>query len=128
LGVRLADLMDPAPVPPGRLLRRSDRPQLEASHGTTKWFITQPPLGHVEMYVAELRPGGSTGPAQYQHGDSEEVLLVLAGQVRLELEDETYVLSAGDSIEYLSSTPHRLSNPGPEAAEVVWVNSPPTPD
>jgi transcriptional regulator with XRE-family HTH domain len=128
LGVRLSDLVDAGPVPTGRLLRRADRPQLSAAYGTTKWFITQPPLRHVEMYVAQIEPGGSTGPDQYRHGDAEEVLLVLSGCVRVELGDETYTLGEGDSIEYLSSTPHRVASAGDGPAEVVWLNSPPTPD
>lgn len=128
LGVRLSDLVEPVPVSTARLLRRADRPQLSAAFGTTKWFITQPPLEHVEVYVAELEPEGSTGPAQYHHGDSEEVLLVLHGTVRLELGEEVFTLGEGDSIEYRSSTPHRVANAGEGRAELVWVNSPPTPD
>ena len=128
LGVRLSDLLEPAEPTSGRLLRKKDRPELSAAHGTTKWFITQPPLGHVEMYVAQILPGGSTGPDQYTHGDSQEVLLVTRGRVELQLGDETYTLGAGDSIEYLSSTPHRVRNAGERTAELVWVNSPPTPE
>jgi transcriptional regulator with XRE-family HTH domain len=128
LGVRLSDLVEAGPLPTGRLLRRADRPQLSAAFGTTKWFITQPPLRHVEVYVAEIEPGGSTGPDQYQHGDSEEILLVLRGNVVLDLADQTYDLATGDSIEYRSSTPHRVANHNAEVAELIWLNSPPTPD
>jgi transcriptional regulator with XRE-family HTH domain len=128
LGVRLSDLVEAGPIPTGRLLRHADRPQLSAAFGTTKWFITQPPLRHVEVYVAEMEPGGSTGPEQYQHGDSEEVVLVLRGSVVIELADQTYDLGAGDSIEYQSSTPHRVANHGDVIAELVWLNSPPTPE
>ena len=60
-GCGFSDLVEAGPMPTGRLLRRADRPQLSAAFGTTKWFITQPPLRHVEVHVAEVEPGGSTG-------------------------------------------------------------------
>jgi mannose-6-phosphate isomerase-like protein (cupin superfamily) len=74
-----------------------------------------------------MDPGGSTGPTQYRHGDSEEVLLVLRGRVRVELAEEVHLLATGDSIVFASSTPHRVANEGDGEAELVWVNSPPTP-
>ncbi|MRX42730.1 cupin domain-containing protein [Agromyces sp. Q22] len=93
-----------------------------------KWFLTEPPHGHVEMYAVTIEPGGSTGPRQYRHGDSEEVILVTRGHVHVELGDEAYELGTGDSIVFASSTPHRVANTADEGAELVWVNSPPTPE
>jgi mannose-6-phosphate isomerase-like protein (cupin superfamily) len=52
--------------------------------------------------------------------------VVLAGVVSLQLGTEVFELGAGDSIDYRSSTPHRLSNIGGEAAEVMWIISPPS--
>ena len=66
------------------------------------------------------------GDEPYTHGDSEELLLVLAGRVHLQLDSELLDLSTGDSVNYRSSTPHRVSNPGDEAAEVLFVISPPS--
>ena len=39
---------------------------------------------------------------------------------------EVFELSTGDSIDYRSSTPHRLVNIGSDAAEVMWIISPPS--
>ena len=36
------------------------------------------------------------------------------------------LVAAGDSVHYQSSTPHRVSNPGNETAEVMFVISPPS--
>ena len=65
-----------------------------------KWFLTEPPHGHVEMYAVTIEPGGSTGPRQYRHGDFEEVILVTGGAVRVELEDEVYDLSTALELDW----------------------------
>jgi hypothetical protein len=46
--------------------------------------------------------------------------------VRLELGGDLLELSSGDSIDYRSSTPHRIVNTGEERAEVMWIISPPS--
>ena len=76
--------------------------------------------------AAEFAPGGSTGDEPYTHGDSEELLLVVSGRVHVQLGTEVYDLRTGDSVHYRSSTPHRVSNPGDESAEVLFVISPPS--
>ncbi|WP_430646142.1 helix-turn-helix domain-containing protein [Agromyces sp. GXS1127] len=128
LGVSLGDLVAPGPVPAGRVVRAGSRRRLSASDGMVKWFLTEPPHGHVEMYAVTIEPGGSTGPRQYRHGDAEEVILVTVGSVTVELDDEVYRLAEGDSVVFRSSTPHRVSNAAGVVAELVWVNSPPTPE
>ena len=128
LGVSLADLVDSEARPANTVLRKEDRPMLPSSGGARKFVITQPPLRHVEVYVTEFEPGGSTGSAPYVHGDAQEVLLVLRGDVTLQLDEQELHLRPGDSIEYLSSTPHRLVNDGDTEAEILWITSPPTPD
>lgn len=128
LGISLADLFDDTRTAPTQLLRKQDRPQLPMQEGTRKYAITRAPLQHLEVYAAEFDPGCSTGDEAYVHGDSQEILLVLAGAVTLWLGRDAYELRAGDSIEYRSSVPHRISNPGDVMAEVLWITSPPTPD
>ena len=126
LGVTVADLFEPGGPPQPRVLRRDERPSLAFGTLGRKLLLTQRPLQHLEVFVGELDPGGSTGGEPYTHGDSEELLLVLAGRVHLQLGSELLDLSQGDSVNYRSSTPHRVSNPGDEAAEVLFVISPPS--
>jgi transcriptional regulator with XRE-family HTH domain len=128
LGVSVADLFDAAPRARHQVLRREDRPEVGVADGSKKFMIAQPPLQHLEIYTGEFGPGGSTGDAQYIHGDAQEFLLVISGEVHLELDDERHTLRTGDSIEYATSTPHRLVNSETGPAEVLWVISPPTPD
>jgi len=127
LGVNVADLFEPngSPSRP-RVLRRESRPTLTFGTLGRKFMLTPRPLEHLQVIVGELEEDGSTGDEPYTHGDSEELLVVLAGTVHLQLGTEVFELRTGDSIDYRSSTPHRLTNPGDETAEVMWIISPPS--
>ncbi|WP_214414542.1 helix-turn-helix domain-containing protein [Sphaerisporangium fuscum] len=131
LGLTVADLFSEGDVVEHRIVRRSDRPELPTRPGTRKYLISQRPLQNLEMYGGEFDPGASTGDEPYSHGESQEILLVLRGRATLWIgppESATrYELEAGDSIEYRTSTPHRVVNEGAEPLEVLWVISPPTP-
>jgi transcriptional regulator with XRE-family HTH domain len=126
LGVSVADLFEPDGPPRPRVLRKDQRPSLAFGVLGRKLLLTPQPLQHLEVFVGELDPGGSTGPEPYAHGDSEELFVVIAGAVQLELGGDLHDLEAGDSIDYRSSTPHRITNVGEERAEVMWIISPPS--
>ena len=126
LGVPVADLLDSNPTHSNGVLRAEQRPSTPLSSGSEKFVISQPPVKNVEIYVGRFEPGGATGNDPYVHGNAQEFLLVLAGSIVLELGDSSYAMSKDDSIEYLSSVPHRVSNAGATVAEVIWITSPPT--
>ena len=126
LGVSMADLFEPGGPPRPRVLRRDERPSLAFGILGRKLLLTQRPLQHLEVFVGELDAGGSTGTEPYAHGDSEELFVVLTGSVQLELGGDVHELESGDSIDYRSSTPHRVANVGEECAEVMWIISPPS--
>jgi len=126
LGVSIADLFEPGGLPGPRVLRRDERPALSFGVLGKKLLLTPRPLHHLEVFAGELEVGGSTGTEPYAHGDSEELFVVLSGTVQLELGGELFDLEPGDSIDYRSSTPHRISNTGQDLAEVMWIISPPS--
>jgi transcriptional regulator with XRE-family HTH domain len=126
LGISMADLFEPGGLPGPRVLRREERPALSFGILGRKLLLTPKPLHNLEVFAGELEVGGSTGEQQYAHGDSEELFVVVSGSVQLELGDESFDLGAGDSIDYRSSTPHRVTNTGQELAEVMWIISPPS--
>ena len=95
-------------------------------HLGRKALLTPKPFHSLEVVAAVFDPGGSTGDEPYTHGDSEELLVVVEGRVHVQLGTDVYDLRAGDSVHYRSSTPHRVSNPTDEAAEVLFVISPPS--
>ena len=127
LGVNVADLFEPdGRRSEPRVLRREGRPTLKFGTLGQKFMLTPRPLEHFQVIVGEFERGGSTGDEPYTHGDSEELLVVLDGIVHLQLGTEIFELRGGDSIDYRSSTPHRLVNAGEETAEVIWIISPPS--
>lgn len=127
LGVSPAQLLDDSAVHTRGVLRAADRPTLPLD-GAEKYVLSLPPLRNLEVYAGVLQAGGSTGADAYTHGNAQEMLVVVRGAILLELAEERFELSAGDSIEYLSSVPHRVVNSSAEVAEVFWINSPPTPE
>src|ERR687888_555482 len=122
LGVSVADLFEPdgARSRP-RVLRRERRPTLPFGRLGTKFLLTPRPLENLEVFIAELDVGGATAEEPYTHGDSEELVVCLAGTIELHLGQEVHELGAGDSIDYRSSIPHRVVNAGNAVAEVMWV-------
>jgi len=127
LGVAVADLFEPnGSTRRPRVLPREARPTLAFGNLARKYLLTPRPLEHLEVVIAELDPGGSTGDEPYTHGDSEELFLVLAGRAHIQLGEEVHELNPGDSIDYRSSIPHRVTNAGNTQAEVMWVISPPS--
>lgn len=126
VGIEISDLFAHEQHAEPRVLRRQERQLLEWGHLGRKALLTPKPFHSLEVVAAAFDPGGSTGDEPYTHGDSEELLLVLAGRVHVQLGSGLLDLSAGDSVNYRSSTPHRVSNPGDEPAEVLFVISPPS--
>jgi transcriptional regulator with XRE-family HTH domain len=127
LGINLTDLFDNSRGPQPNVLRAAERPKLYAE-GVTKFLLTRRPLQHLEVLEGTFEAGATTGGPEYVHGDSQELVYVLEGTVRLNLADESYVLDVGDSIDFRSSTPHGLANIGAAGARVLWIISPPSTD
>ena len=126
LSISVADLFEERAGSTHRVLHRDQRPALPEADGYRKTLLSQRPIHDFEVYVGEFDIGGSTGPEPYTHGDSHEMMLVLHGSVEITLGAERFRLEAGDSIEYSSSTPHRIANRGKDRAEVQWIIAPPT--
>lgn len=126
LGMTMAELFEPDLTDRPRLVRHAERRYLEIGVNARKAMLTSRPLDHLEVFVGQLDPGGSTGAEPYAHGDSEELLLVVHGRVVVELDGERFSLESGDSIFYRSALPHRVSNPNDAPAQVLWAISPPS--
>jgi transcriptional regulator with XRE-family HTH domain len=88
--------------------------------------ITPTTNSQLESFIGEFGPHGTTGDELYVHGDSEEVLLVIAGRLEVTVGERIEVLNALDSIAYSSSVPHRAREIDGHTAIALWVMSPPS--
>jgi transcriptional regulator with XRE-family HTH domain len=125
LGLTLADLFSDGAVDRPKVLRRQDRPEIHADHLTSKYLLSQTPLLNMEVYAGEFLPGGTAGEP-FTHGDAQEMLIVVTGQVTLSLAGIDYQLEPGDSVEYRTSLLHTVRNDSDAPSEALWIISPPT--
>lgn len=69
-------------------------------------------------------PGSESGPAFVHEG--EDGVLVLKGELEIEVGGENYQLAEGDSIYFSASLPHCWRNITDENAEAIWLSTPPS--
>jgi transcriptional regulator with XRE-family HTH domain len=69
------------------------------------------------------KPGAQSGPAQTHEG--EDIVIVLQGQLSVDVAGTWHDLKAGDSIYFNSELPHRWCNRRRQTAQAIWISSPP---
>lgn len=125
IGVTPADVMNvEAPVTQS-VIREAERPVLTISPGVRKYPVSSSPADAVEVYIGEIEPGCATADSPYSHGDSVEIVHLLEGVARYDVDGHLTELRAGDSIEHRTSLPHLLANDGDALVRVMWIIAPP---
>lgn len=66
-----------------------------------------------------LEPGATSGASRPPRR-GEHLLLVLDGSLEVEVADESYLVEAGDTLEYPADRSHRWHNPGRAPARAIW--------
>lgn len=125
LGMSLPQFFE-GQTPEGHVTRAHEHPELHLEPGHSKLLLTTPMHRTMEAYQSTLDPGHSTGDAPYTHGDSDELVFILSGELIVDLGEETYVLRAGDTVEFRSSIPHRLRNESQASGSALIFVSPPS--
>jgi transcriptional regulator with XRE-family HTH domain len=71
---------------------------------------------------AVIAPGGSSGARETTRSTrrGEELLLVLDGELAVEVAGEHFLVAAGDTLHYPTDRPHGWRNPGESPARAVW--------
>jgi transcriptional regulator with XRE-family HTH domain len=108
-----------------RVIRPHERKHLHLPASKLKYELLSPSLtGAIEFLWSEFGPGQpETGLGSHA---GEEAILVLEGALDVVFEDESFRLTAGDSITFDSSRPHRVRNPGPGTNRAVTAITPPS--
>ena len=107
-------------ISPTPVVHASSRPTIELKGGVSWARLTTLAETGAEFLEISYAPGATSG-ANMSHHVGREFGLVLDGELVVELGFDSYTLQAGDSIIFESTTPHRLTNPGPQPMRALWV-------
>ncbi len=103
------------------IVRKKERKVLKLGKGDVIFELLSPNLNRtIEMTIGRLQPGAVTCDEPLMHY-GEENLLVMHGEMKIQIGDDFYTLQEGDSIYYVSSTPHKIWNIG--QTELVFISA-----
>ena len=106
------------------LVRRSEGETYQLEEGASVRFLTRGGSHLMEPNEVEFDPGAGTVNAGHE---GEEVIYVLEGRLRVELEGSLPVeLARGDVYTYPATIPHTIAAAGQEGCRFLVVTSPPS--
>ena len=85
------------------------------------WFEVLQTTKRTQTAMMTLKPGKSSGSKPEGHKKSDQVLLVLEGEVRGEIGEDTVTMRKGDVIIIPAGTKHKFINRS--SADVVTFNT-----
>lgn len=89
------------------------------------WFSVLQTGKKVQTALMTLAPGQSSGEEAEAHKKSEQVLLVLEGEVQAEIEGEKRLMQRGDVVLIPSGARHKFSNLSRKRCVTFNTYSPP---
>jgi mannose-6-phosphate isomerase-like protein (cupin superfamily) len=92
---------------------------------TSDWFEVLQTTKRTQTALMILKPGKSFGSEPEGHKKSDQVLLVLGGEVEGEIAGETITLREGDVVVISAGTRHKFTNRGSADAVTFNTYSPP---
>ena len=102
------------------LQRADERPELLM--GRVRWERLTPSDDPVVEFLRVTYPPGteSCRPDNLMHHGGKEYIHILSGQLEVQVAFARQTMQPGDSLNFDSSIPHRLSNPYDEACVALW--------
>jgi mannose-6-phosphate isomerase-like protein (cupin superfamily) len=85
------------------------------------WFEVLQTTKRTQTAMMTLKPGKSSGSEPEGHKNSDQVLLVLEGEVEGEIGDQTITMKKGDVVVIPAGTKHKFTNRS--SADVVTFNT-----
>jgi len=90
-----------------------------------KWFDVLETASKSQVAMMKLSPGKASGPRGNEHPKSEQILLVLEGEIFAEIGEEKATLRKGDIVIVPTDTDHRFMNLSESDALTFNVYAPP---
>jgi mannose-6-phosphate isomerase-like protein (cupin superfamily) len=94
-------------------------------HRSKKFFEVLQTISRTQVASMRLAPGKASGPKGNEHPRSDQVLVVIEGEVYAEIGDEKTTLRKGDVVTVPAGVQHRFVNHGGSDALTVNVYAPP---
>ena len=116
--VPLDELIDEPPIADPRV---QTRPVVR--DGMTFIALTRRP-GSLEAWKIVIPPNRSVERPEQQVHLGYNWFYVLSGRLRLLLGEHDLTLTAGEVAEFDTRTPHAMTNPGPDATEILALSGP----
>ncbi len=98
----------------------SGRARIALSGGIV-WERLTPTDEHGFEFMHTIYPPGAVSAPELMRHPGRDYGVLLQGILDVTVGFTTYRLKPGDSIAFDASMPHRLSNPGPDEAQTIWV-------
>jgi len=123
LEVPITDFFSPATIREKIVYIKADaRTRLPFMRGLWEGLGGENFVGRVMPFMLTLESGASSGPATVIH-TGHEFVFCLRGQLEYQVEDEAYLLEAGDSLLFAAQLNHRWRNPGGTVTSALVVLS-----
>ena len=112
-------------TPPKKIVhyKAGQRPSVAFSHGTLEDLGSGMPRRGAETFLVTLKPNSSSGKDFIVH-TGREIVFCLEGQLTYTIEDQSYLLEAGDSLFFEAHLPHRWQNAGTKPSRSLLVLCP----
>jgi transcriptional regulator with XRE-family HTH domain len=107
------------------VVRKDRRTQVKSPDHDIVYSRISPGGGRLEVLHGTLGPHSASAPEPWAH-PSEECLVVLSGELIVEVAGRDYELFAGDSCYFDSHLPHRFRNTRAQSAEFIVTVTPPS--
>ena len=100
--------------------RAAERPHFNVGkQGISKQMLS--PSGDHDLQFMFINIPSGVQSAEMLMGKGEKAGLVMAGELTLEIDGDTVLLSPGDSFQFESHLPHNIFNPTSSDATVLWI-------
>ena len=93
-----------------------------------KWFEVLQTISKTQTATMTLSPGKSSGPKGNEHPKSDQVLLVLEGELLAEIDSEKATLRRGDVVIVPAGAAHKFTNHSESKVITFNVYAPPAYD
>ena len=103
-------------------LKAGERTRVPFTRGLVEGLGGERFSGRVEPFALTLENGANSGPQPIVH-TGHEFVICLRGQLEYQVEDEIYLLEAGDTLLFAAHRQHRWRNPGPLVTNAIFVLS-----